>query len=85
MRTPPRHALLGAVTVAALAVLLLAAPAAPAADGIGWAGRVDDLFITLFCFGVILFFPILVTVLSILQGRLEARKERRRYDLERLG
>jgi len=33
---------------------------------------------------VIAFFPILVITLSFVQGRLDARKERRRYDLERL-
>ena len=65
-------------------VLVLAAPAAFAADGVGLAGRTDDKTITFFCFGVIAFFPILVTVLSLIQGRLEKRKERRRYDLERL-
>jgi hypothetical protein len=70
--------------VAALALLLAIAPAAMAADGVGLAGRVDDKTITLFCFGVIAFFPILVITLSIVQGRLDARKERRRYDLERL-
>ncbi|MGZ8666173.1 MAG: hypothetical protein ACXWZM_03555 [Solirubrobacterales bacterium] len=66
-------------------VLLVAAPAAFAADGVGLAGRTDDKMITFFCFGVIAFFPILVTTLSLIQGRLEKRKERRRYDLERLG
>ena len=66
-------------------LLLVAAPAAMAADGEGLAGRVGDKTITLFCFAVIAFFPILVILLSLLQGRLEARKERRRYDLERLG
>lgn len=55
-----------------------------AADGLGWMGKVTDKDITFFCFGVIAFFPILITVLSLIQGRLEARKERRRYDLERL-
>jgi hypothetical protein len=65
-------------------VLLVAAPAAFAADGVGLAGRTDDKTITFFCFGVIAFFPILVTALSLIQGRLEKRKERRRYDLERL-
>jgi hypothetical protein len=34
---------------------------------------------------VILFFPALVITLSLVQGRLERRKEQRRYDLERLG
>lgn len=55
-----------------------------AADGLGWMGKVTDKDITFFCFGVIAFFPILITVLSLIQGKLEARKERRRYDLERL-
>jgi len=65
-------------------MLLVLVPAAMAADGVGLAGRTTDKTITFFCFGVIAFFPILVTVLSLLQGRLEKRKERRRYDLERL-
>lgn len=66
------------------ALILALAPAAMAADGLGFAGRVGDKTITLFCFGVILFFPLLVSTLSFIQGRLEARKDRRRYDLERL-
>ena len=48
---------------AALALLLAFAPAAMAADGIGLAGRTTDKTITFFCFGVIAFFPILVTAL----------------------
>jgi hypothetical protein len=36
-------------------------------------------------FGVIAFFAILVTVLALIQIRLENRKERRTQDLERLG
>lgn len=80
-RRAPRFAIaLLLCAVAALAV----APTAMAADGIGLAGRVTDLEITLFCFAVIGFFPILVITLSLIQGRLEARKEQRRYDLERL-
>lgn len=70
---------------AVLALLLIQASAALAADGVGLAGRPSDKTVTLFCFGVILFFPALVIGLSIIQGRLEARKDRRRYDLERLG
>jgi hypothetical protein len=69
----------------ALVLVLALAPTALAANGVGLAGRVGDKTITLFCFGVIAFFPILVITLSIIQGRLEARKDRRRYDLERLG
>jgi hypothetical protein len=65
--------------------LLLAAPLALAENGEGLAGRTTDKTVTFFCFGVIAFFAILVIVLSILQGRLEARKDRRRADLERYG
>jgi hypothetical protein len=70
---------------AALALLLAQAQAALAADGVGLAGRVGEKTVTLVMFGVIAFFPILVIVLAAIQGRLEARKDRRRYDLERLG
>ena len=68
---------------AALLSMLLAAPAAFAENGVGLAGPTDDKTVTFFCFGVIAFFAILVIVLSLLQGKLEKRKERRRYDLER--
>lgn len=68
----------------ALALSLALAPAALASDGVGIAGRVSDKTVTLVMFGVIAFFPILVITLATIQGRLEARKERRRYDLERL-
>ena len=64
---------------------LIIAPAAMAADGVGVYGRTDDKIVTYFAFGVIAFFAILVTVLSLIQIRLENRKERRTQDLERLG
>ena len=82
---PMRPLRLLAALTTALALLLAQAQAALAADGLGLAGRVSDKTVTLVCFGVIAFFPILVISLSIIQGRLEARKDRRRYDLERLG
>lgn len=70
---------------AALSLLLVAAPGALADNGAGLAGPVTDKTVTFFCFGVIAFFAILVIVLSLIQGRLEKRKEMRRYDLERYG
>ncbi len=69
----------------AVVVPLVIAPAAMAADGVGVYGRTDDKIVTYFAFGVIAFFAILVTVLSLIQIRLENRKERRTQDLERLG
>jgi hypothetical protein len=69
----------------ALVGLLLIAPAAMAADGVGTYGRTDDKVVTFFAFGLIAFFAILVTVLSLIQIRLDNRKQRRTEDLERLG
>lgn len=75
-------------TVAALlsflALILIVAPAALADNGTGLAGPTTDKTVTFFCFGVIGFFVVLVVVMSLIQGKLEKRKERRRYDLERL-
>jgi hypothetical protein len=65
--------------------LLLLAPVAMAADGVGTYGRTDDKVVTFFAFGLIAFFAILVTVLSLIQIKLDNRKERRTQDLERLG
>jgi hypothetical protein len=73
-------------SVAALAAtaLLVLAPAAFAADGVGTYGRTDDKVVTFFAFGVIAFFALLVITLSLIQIRLENRKERARAALERL-
>ncbi|MDX6636330.1 MAG: hypothetical protein QOF06_2533 [Solirubrobacterales bacterium] len=74
-------------TVAALlsiwALMLLVAPAALADEGVGLAGPTTDKTVTFFCFGVIAFFAALVIVLSLIQGKLDKRKEQRRSDLAR--
>jgi len=62
---------------------LLAAPLALADNGTGLAGPTTDKTVTFFCFGVIAFFAITVIVLSLIQERLERRKEQRHYDLQR--
>jgi hypothetical protein len=66
------------------ALMLVAAPAALAENGVCQAGPTTDKTVTFFCFGVIIFFAILVIGMSLLQGKLEKRKDRRRTDLERL-
>jgi len=71
----------------ALAVLVgsaLVAPAAFAADGVGLWGPTDDKVVTYWGFGCIVFFAVLVTVLSLIQARVESRKERLRQEIERL-
>jgi hypothetical protein len=60
------------------------APSAFAADGVGLWGPTDDKVVTYFGFATIVFFAVLVTVLSLIQTRLENRKERLRSELERL-
>jgi hypothetical protein len=65
------------------AAMMILAPAAFASEGVGLAGPTDDKTVTFFCFGVIFFFAALVIVLSLIQGRLEKRKEQRRADLAR--
>ena len=74
-----------AALFAALTMLLLAVPAAFAENGVGLAGPTTDKTVTFFCFGVIGFFAVLVIVMSLIQGRLEKRKEMRKNTLSRLG
>jgi hypothetical protein len=78
-----RRAAVAATAILATFFLLVLAPAATAADGVGLAGRVDDRFITYFCFAVLAFFAAFVTIMSLIQGRLDAKKEQRRHDLDR--
>ena len=83
MVNPSRARRVTAALLAALTMSLLAVPAAFADNGVGLAGPTTDKTVTFFCFGVIAFFAILVIVMSLIQGRLEKRKEMRRADLER--
>jgi hypothetical protein len=69
---------LAAVPAAAVALLLLA-PAAIAHDGgEGWYGPADDKVVTNAGFILIVFFPLFVFLMSMLQGHLEKRKDRRK-------
>jgi putative copper export protein len=85
VKVPSRPASLVAALLGALLSMLLGAPVALADNGVGLAGPTTDKTVTFFCFGVIAFFAITVIVLSLLQEKLERRKERRRYDLQRYG
>jgi uncharacterized BrkB/YihY/UPF0761 family membrane protein len=75
---------LAAFAATLVAALVGHAVPAMAADGVGLWGRTDDKVVTFFAFGVMAFFTILVIVLSLIQIRLENRKERMREELERL-
>jgi hypothetical protein len=58
--------------------LLLAAPAFAGDNGEGLVGETDDRIITFFCLGLIVAWPILVTVLTLIQQSREKRKEERK-------
>jgi hypothetical protein len=58
--------------------LLLAAPAFAGDNGEGLVGETDDKIITFFCLGLVVFFPVLVTLLTLLQNALEKRKDERK-------
>jgi hypothetical protein len=72
-----------AILLSVWALMLVAAPTALADEGVGLAGPTTDKTVTFFCFGVIAFFAALVIVLSLIQNKLEKRKEQRRADLAR--
>ncbi|HEX8101917.1 MAG TPA: hypothetical protein VF533_04855 [Solirubrobacteraceae bacterium] len=72
-------------TVSATVLFLaLSAPAAFAQaatgndGGEGWWGETNDKIVTNFGFAIIAFFPLFIFVMSILQWRLDKRKERRK-------
>ena len=70
--------LLAALPVTVVALLVLA-PAALAHDGgEGWWGETNDKVVTNAGFILIVFFPVFIFLMSMLQGHLEKRKERRK-------
>jgi preprotein translocase subunit YajC len=67
------------VLCAVLLAGLLLAPAALAHDGgEGWWGETNDKVVTNAGFILIAFFPLFIFVMSMLQWRLDKRKERRK-------
>jgi K+-transporting ATPase A subunit len=58
--------------------LLYAVPALAHDNGEGLVGETDDKIITFFSLGVVVFFAVLVSVLSWLQSTLEKRKQQRK-------
>jgi hypothetical protein len=75
-----RRRRLYAVLTLALTGLLVLAPAALAhggGGGEGWYGETTDQTITSAMFGVILFFPSVIVVFSLIQWRLDKRKHAR--------
>jgi hypothetical protein len=62
----------------AVAVAVLAPNALAFNDGRGFYGETNDLVITKVGFMLIIFFPLFIFVMSMLQGYLERRKDARK-------
>jgi len=82
----PRKSLrrLAAALLMVTAAMLALSPSAFAADGEGLWGRTTDFDVTMWGFAVIALFIILPIVLSIIQYKLDTRKERAREQLDRV-
>jgi hypothetical protein len=72
-----RRLLISLASLALLFALVLAPVAQASNDGRGFYGATNDKVVTNTGFILILFFPILVFVLTMIQWRLEKRKEAR--------
>jgi len=65
-------------TLALTALLLGAAPVLAHDGGEGWIGETNDKIVTNAGFVLIAFFPLFIFFVSIIQWRLEKRKDRRK-------
>jgi hypothetical protein len=76
MRRTATTLLLSATTLLVFAQVALAD--AENDHGEGWWGETDDRVVTYFGYGVIAFFPLFILFASLLQWRLEKRKDLRK-------
>ena len=80
-----RRASITLFSLALLALLVLASPAAAHNDGRGFYGATNDKVVTNAGFILIVFFPLFVLTMSLLQRRLDKRKQARKAAREALG
>jgi fatty acid desaturase len=72
-----RARMIAALTTVVMVALVVAPAALAAGSGQGWYGETDDQVVTKSMFYVIIFFPVLITVLSLVQWTLDRRKHAR--------
>ncbi len=77
-----RH-LPASVLIAVTALLVVAAPVLAHDGGEGWWGETDDRVVTNAGFILIIFFPLFILLVSLLQWQLEKRKDRRKAEAKR--
>jgi len=70
-------------TLAIATLLLTAAPVLAHDGGEGWIGETNDMLVTNAGFILIAFFPLFIFFASLLQWRLEKRKDRRKADAKK--
>jgi hypothetical protein len=80
-----RRLWLAILPYAVLLTLTLASVAHAENDGRGFYGETDDKVVTNFGFAVIIFFPVFIFLMSMLQRSLDRRKERRKAAEKQLG
>lgn len=73
-----------AIPYAVLLMLVLAPAALAENDGRGFYGATSDKAVTNMFFGVILFFPVFIFLMSMLQRSLDKRKEARKAAAKQL-
>jgi peptidoglycan biosynthesis protein MviN/MurJ (putative lipid II flippase) len=71
------------VLISVTALLVLAAPVFAHDNGEGWWGETNDRVITNAGFILIIFFPLFILLVSLLQWRLEKRKDLRKAAAKR--
>ena len=70
--------LIAATATVTVILLASAAPALADMSGQGWYGETTDKVVTNFGFILIAFFPLFILVMSLIQWRLEKRKDARK-------
>ena len=71
------------ILIAATALLVAAAPALAHDGGEGWYGETNDRVVTNAGFILIIFFPLFIFIVSMIQWRLEKRKYARQAAAKR--
>ena len=77
------HRLAVSAVIAVSVVLVTAAPVLAHDGGEGWWGETNDVVVTNAGFILIIFFPLFIFFVSLLQWRLEKRKDMRKAAAKR--
>ena len=72
-----RRGLTTALLIASLVVLYALPAWAQNDNGEGWAGETNDKVVTFFSLGVLVFFPLVALLFTLVEHRLEKRHEER--------